>query len=685
MKSVFLVICVFCVPVLTAQAQVTITTTSPLPSGAQGAFYSLQLMATPTSKWTLISGALPAGISLSTDGGLTGTPVTAGTFNFTVSAAAGNASAQQSFQLVIAQSMTITTLTLASGAPGTPYSQPLMVAGGTGPFVWSITSGSLPPGLNISVGNGTISGTPTANSPGSYTFAVQVMDSSMPQLTTSKNFTLTIIQPTLAITTNSPLPLGVAGVFYLQQLAASGPSPQTWSVTLGILPPGLGLTTTGSLGGVPSVPGTFDFTVQATGGATAVDPLQTATKQFEIMISPALAITSVTTLPDATLGASYSVTLTAMGGQTPYSWTIPGRGLPPGLSISAAGVISGTPTNPGSFSFTVQLSDSFNPVQTTTRTFSIVVVPTITITTTSLPDAIRGVAYSQQLQSTGLAPVTWTISSGTVPAGMTLTAAGLVQGMPTTVGSQTFSVLATDARGATAMVTLTLAVDPPLPALSIQGLPSSLTPTQSADVNLTFASPVPGPLSGQLVLTFTSRAEVPADDPATQFSTGTRSVSFTVAANATTAAFASAIKLLTGTVTGTVTIVANFDNGLMGVPVATADISSTAPQLTSVTMVRTALGFDVQIVGYAPARRVTTVDFTFDVKNGSKVTQVPLSRSVDADFANWYRSPGSVPFGSTFSFLQSFTVSGNSSVVQDVTVRLSNAQGSTTSAVIKPQ
>jgi len=73
------------------------------------------------------------------------------------------------------------------------------------------------------------------------------------------------------------------------------------------------------------------------------------------------------------------------------------------------------------------------------------------------------------------------------------------------------------------------------------------------------------------------------------------------------------------------------------------------------------------------------------VKNGSKTQQVTLSKNVDADFANWYRNTTSTLFGSSFSFVQSFSVQGDASLIQNVTVRLANAQGSTTSSAVRLQ
>jgi hypothetical protein len=82
---------------------------------------------------------------------------------------------------------------------------------------------------------------------------------------------------------------------------------------------------------------------------------------------------------------------------------------------------------------------------------------------------------------------------------------------------------------------------------------------------------------------------------------------------------------------------------------------------------------------------VTSVEFGFDIKIGNKTERFNLVRSVEADFANWYNSPGSAAFGSSFSFIQSFLMQGrDASIIEGVTIRLTNAQGSTSSATIRP-
>ena len=165
-----------------------------------------------------------------------------------------------------------------------------------------------------------------------------------------------------------------------------------------------------------------------------------------------------------------------------------------------------------------------------------------------------------------------------------------------------------------------------------------------------------------------------------------RSGSFTIAANTTAVVFPSALTLLTGTVAGTVTLTANIVNGPSNVPVASVDILATPPQMTAVAAVKTTGGLDVQITGYASARRVTSVEFDFEVKSGTKTVTQTLSRSVDNEFSAWFNSAASGVFGGQFSFVQSFLIAnGDASSIVSVTVRLTNAQGSTTSNKLVPQ
>jgi len=134
--------------------------------------------------------------------------------------------------------------------------------------------------------------------------------------------------------------------------------------------------------------------------------------------------------------------------------------------------------------------------------------------------------------------------------------------------------------------------------------------------------------------------------------------------------------LMTGTVSGTIVVKANIQNGVTDVPIKTVTIPATIPKLTNITAVRISGGLRVQATGYSPERRVNNVDFAFDVKTSSGTQRVTLSRSVQTEFDTWYRSGASSAFGSTFTFEQMFTVQGDSSGINGVTVTLTNGQGS---------
>jgi hypothetical protein len=180
---------------------------------------------------------------------------------------------------------------------------------------------------------------------------------------------------------------------------------------------------------------------------------------YRIPVSVAPVITT-SSLSPIQKNVAYLKTLTALG-ETPITWSVFSGSLPAGLSLSSSGVLSGTPTGTGSYSVTIRATNSSG---TFDKAFSGTVLaapvaPTITSTTTNAMAVDH--TYSQTLTATGDMPMTWDISAGALPAGMTLSSAGVISGTPTTLGSGTVTVRATNVAGNDTQV-LSWAVEEPV-------------------------------------------------------------------------------------------------------------------------------------------------------------------------------------------------------------------------------
>ena len=259
--------------------------------------------------------------------------------------------------------LTLTTTSLPAGTVGSAYSSLVAASGGTTPYAYS--AASLPSGLSINSATGAITGTPAQSSIGTASVTIKVTDSTNPSpQSAASNLSIKISPATLAVTTTS-LPAGGATSPYPSTTleASGGVSPYTWALASGSsLPAGLNLSTGGVLSGTPAAGsgGPYSLTFVVTDSFT---PPETAQAKLTLTISggPALTLTT-TTLPSAIVNTAYSATLTAAGGVTPYTFTLANGTSPPtGLTLSSAGVISGTPTKTGSTPFTVQVVDSSTP------------------------------------------------------------------------------------------------------------------------------------------------------------------------------------------------------------------------------------------------------------------------------------------------------------------------------------
>jgi hypothetical protein len=442
--------------------------TASLPSGQVSVAYNQTLTATGGTlgyTWSIVNGNLPAGLNLNAaTGAITGTPTTVETTTPRIRVTdSANQRAQRQFTIQI-QSVTlqITTTSTPDTVVGSAYNTTLTSTGGVAPFTWTISSGALPAGITLSSA-GVLSGSATAA--GTFTFTARVADSTSQAAT--RQFTITATAAPLTLTTSS-LPDGQIAVAYNTTLAASGGAPPlTWSVVAGALPPGLSLSAAGVISGTPTTFGSFSATIRVADTAS-----QNAQRQFTLVVMPPPLQITTSSVPDTVINTAYNKTLTSSGGAAPIVWALVGGTLPPGLSLSAGGVISGTSTTSGTFLFTVQASDS--AMQAATRQFTINVSATpLVLVTTALPDAQVNIGYTTILSASGGAqPYSWAIVSGSLPAGMTLSGGGVIDGTASTAGTSTLTIRVTDAASQTAQRQFTLSVQPPPLSVATTTLPN---------------------------------------------------------------------------------------------------------------------------------------------------------------------------------------------------------------------
>lgn len=446
--------------------------TSSLPNGVVGTAYSAKVTASggqPPYLYIAWGQTIPPGIVVYNDGTIGGIPTTAGVYSLQIDVTdAHQTTASHVFPFLIAAAsgggqtpLSLATRSLPSPANAQSYSAPLQAIGGTPPYAFSLTLGGLPTGLTLSQ-SGVISGTPSAT--GTFNFTVQVSDSLGSADT--KSFTVivsTSSAPALDLMPYS-LPQGRLATDYGVTFSCKGGTPPcTYGLVSGTLPAGVSFLG-GELMGTPQETGGFSIVVKATDAAGAV-----------VTVNYTLEIGFLTILPSelspATVGWNASYSLSTSPAATGTVFTVVGGGLPPGISLSPAGVISGKASAAGFFTFTVKVSARDGT--TGFGTYALLVYGNaLTLQSEALPGVPVNQTYNYSLLATGgTPPYRWSYS-GSLPIGMSLSAGGTLGGAPENAGLFAVTIQVTDAAGASASRNFSLNIIDTLWIASSNSLPS---------------------------------------------------------------------------------------------------------------------------------------------------------------------------------------------------------------------
>ncbi|MGI6737112.1 MAG: putative Ig domain-containing protein [Anaerovoracaceae bacterium] len=385
-----------------------------------------------------VEGTLPEGLTLdSKTGTISGTPTQEGIYDFIARFANRNGSDSRLFEIVVDKSTL--KMNFRDGKVGRAYEYYLAGSG-----AWSQEEGTLPEGLALDNATGKIYGTPVKE--GSYSFRLKndghTFDCSMKILA----------KDALSITTNDVLPRGIVDGKYEVLLEASQSEGLIWKVDSGELPAGLVLGENGKISGMPQKAGTSCFTVKCIS-----EEGDSAVKEFAITVDPA-EITIDPVLPGGDTGEDYNIDISVDDNSNkPGKWTVTDGELPPGMHLDQnTGEITGTPTKPGDYDFSITYTNEHGTV---TKDFHFHVEPNIAIDngSTDIGDG-ENVDISFTLPD-GTKPGEWTVTDGSLPPGVTVDKKdGHITGTPDKPGTYTFTITFKNEDGVTITKEVTLVV-----------------------------------------------------------------------------------------------------------------------------------------------------------------------------------------------------------------------------------
>jgi uncharacterized protein YhjY with autotransporter beta-barrel domain len=484
---------------VTVSAPTLVLTPNVLPDGMVGTAYRQSFGAnrgTAPYTYAVLSGGLPAGLSLLSEGVLTGTPTSSGKSSFTIQARdTYGALGTQSYALSIdplptplAQDSSLTVQ-----ANSNANAVPLNITG----MVTSVAVVEQASHGTAAANGSSISYTPTAGFSGKDVFRYTAANAS--GSSERATVTVTVEPPTLSLSP-SILPSGTVGVDYGQHLSAKlGSAPYTYGLLSGSLPAGISLSKDGLLSGVPTAQEVADFTVQV---FDAYGAKGQQGYSLVVVIQPPVAGAVSASLPANSTANPIALQLS---GGIPNSVAVFSQASH-GVAVASGISIAYTPT-PGysgrdTFTYTATNASGTSAAATVTVT---VTPPQLSILPVAgpLPDATEAMPYSQKFSASGgTAPYGFALSSGTLPTGLTIAAGGLLTGVPQVhaSGHFSFSVGVSDVFGASGTASYTLAVgqmQPVAPSLSV-----TLAPSGSLELDLT-AEARGAPFTGATLLSLT--------------------------------------------------------------------------------------------------------------------------------------------------------------------------------------
>jgi uncharacterized protein (TIGR03437 family) len=353
---------------------------------------------------------------------------------------------------------------LPSGHTNQAYVVTLRASGGSGNYTWSITNQT--PGLNLGPFAATgaafsLAGTPTVPDPSPGLDLVVMLSDAISGQHLQQSYSVPISAPLLLTSSSSSVAISTGGSVSGGVTASGGVPP--YNFLIGGQPAGITISSGGSLSGSASQAGTFNTAVSVTDSA--------GNSASTSIIINVLGLTT-TILPGGTAGEFYSGSVVATGGAGDYSFSA--SGVPSGMTLSSSGTLTGITKTGGTYSLTVIVS-SGGVSATGAISLTIAKPLPFSITSASLPAGTVNVSYSQSPSATGgIPPYTWAISAGSLPQGLSIGTGGIISGTPTTAGTASFTVQATDSAGATATTPTTLLIHAPPLLITTLTLPSGM-------------------------------------------------------------------------------------------------------------------------------------------------------------------------------------------------------------------